>query len=168
MQTRSSNYSKQGSSSLQCFPGVRALEVTYACGHSTQERAQRCGAGAARRLCVRRPHGGSLKPAAPGLSTPWRLADTSARGSPDRPPRRAWPSPPASSRARSPVHVQSRCSPAQRRSFRRARGFTPRRCELPRGPRTRRLPSPAGRDSFLLRQNSVSSTVSLNNNLHFG
>lgn len=97
MQTRSNNYSK-GSISIQCaFPGSapsRPLTPVDTAHGSMQ--------GAARPALHSATPQWQLEPAALGVSTPWRLADTTAQGSPDRPSPRAWPSPSASSPARSP------------------------------------------------------------------
>ena len=118
MLTRSNNCSKQGSAPSSASRGLRPR------GHLRLWTRHVCMALLGR-LCVRRPHGGSLKlprgrPPRGGWPTPRHGAlPTTLPGEP------GLPHPPAG-RPGAPVRVQSRCSPAQRRSFPACAGFTPR------------------------------------------
>lgn len=119
MQARSSNCPKQGSSSIQWVsPGPRPR------GHlrlwTQHPVACRALLGP---LCVRRPLSGSLN------QPPWECPPVEAGGC-------------HGSECRAGAH------PPRRLSFPGDAGVhTEERCELPRGPRTHRLPSPAGRGS---------------------
>lgn len=158
MQTRGNNYSKQGSSSLQCFPvgvggsvpsrSLTPVDTARGSMHGSARPAllgRLCSAGSAfgdptvaawsRPPRGRLPHG--------GWPTPRRGALLTAL--PEEP---GLPHPPAG-RPGALVGVQSWCSPAQRRGFPACAGLhTEKRCELPRGPQDSQAPLPSKQRLF--------------------
>lgn len=156
MQTRSDNYSKGSSFIQRAFPGSAPSRPL------TPVDTARAGVqGAARPALRSATPQWQLEPAALGVSTPWRLADTTARGSPDHPSPRAWPSPPASSPARSPgLSAEPVLTHPEDSAPRGARGFTLSNGVSGLGaPALTGFPPQQAETLFLLGQNSVSSSV---------